>query len=354
MAGVVRGRLHFLQNFFERGSKQMNRALMVLLAAFAVQAGAHNQKPDPEFTLASPGLVLTGYVTGTSVPITVTSTERIARGSLRLKLNGTDVTAALHADGAGLSGTVAGLEAGANVFELFAKDDDKRGRGHDDRHSHGRGHGHGHDDWDSVARFTIMKAIAPAMVCDMNTISNLLGFPVQPSGTMVGTRITQVTLIAATATLSEYCLVRGILEERSDGISGIPGTPSYRTNQHYGTSFEVRLPTTWNGRYMFQGGGGTEGGNPAATGQPGGTFGLAVLQSGFVVAAQNGGHLNSELPASYPPGPITDLNHIQILSQNMFFPDEKAVKDWAYNSIDTTTQTTKYLIDAYYGRAPEK
>ena len=38
----------------------------------------------------------------------------------------------------------------------------------------------------------------------------------------------------------------------------------------------------------------------------------------------------------------------------MFFPDEKAVRDWAYNSIDTTTQTTKYLIDAYYGRAPEK
>lgn len=109
---------------------------------------------------------------------------------------------------------------------------------------------------------------------------------------------------------------------------------------------------------MFQGGGGTEGGTPSASGQPGGTSGLAVLQSGFVVAAQNGGHLNSELPASYSNDPlkpgITDLNHIQVLSQNMFFSDEKAVRDWAYNSIDTTTQTTKYLIDAYYGRAPEK
>src|SRR5262249_29873007 len=154
-------------------------------------------------------------------------------------------------------------------------------------------------------------------------------------------------------TLPEYCLVRGILEERNDGIAGIPGTPSYRTNQHYGTLFEIRLPTTWNGRYMFQGGGGTEGGTPSATGQPGGTNGIAVLQSGFVVAAQNGGHLNSELPASYPPGAITDLSRIQVLSQNMFFSDEKAVRDWAYNSIDTTTQTVKYLIEAYYGRSEE-
>jgi hypothetical protein len=331
----------------------MNRTLVLVigaaLAILASTARAHN-KPEPEFSLSSPGLVLTGYVTGASVPITVTSSQRIARGSLKLKLNGVDVTSALHADGAGsLSGTVAGLEPGANVFELFARDDD--GRRSTRHHRHHNRHDH---DWDQVAQLTIMKAIAPALACDLTTISTLGGFPVQPSGTMAGTRITAVSLVAATATLPEYCLVRGILEERNDGLSGIPGTPSYRTNQHYGTLFEVRLPTAWNGRYMFQGGGGTEGGTPNATGQPGGTSGLAVLQSGFVVAAQNGGHLNSELPASYPPGPITDLNHIQVLGQNMFFPDEKAVRDWAYNSIDTTTQTTKYLIDAYYGRAPEK
>ena len=42
-----------------------------------------------------------------------------------------------------------------------------------------------------------------------------------------------------------------------------------------------------------------------------------------------------------------------ILQVNMFYPDAEAVREWAYNSIDTTTQTTKYLIDAYYGRAAE-
>ena len=328
----------------------MNRVLaLVLTVLLAGQASAHNKpNEEPQFTVASPGNALTGYVSGDAVPIVVASTARIPRGSLKLTLNGVDVTAALSADAGGsLSGTVAGLEPGANVFELYSREQHgKHGRGHR--------HWHRHFDRDPVAQLTLMKAIAPALVCDLNTISNLGGFPVQPSGTMAGTRITQVTLTLATATLPEYCSVRGILEERNDGLSGIPGTPSYRTNQHYGTLFEVRLPTAWNGRYMFQGGGGTEGGTPNATGQPGGTNGIAVLQSGFVVAAQNGGHLNSELPASYPPGPITDLNHIQVLGQNMFFPDEKAVRDWAYNSIDTTTQTTKYLIDAYYGRAPEK
>jgi feruloyl esterase len=38
----------------------------------------------------------------------------------------------------------------------------------------------------------------------------------------------------------------------------------------------------------------------------------------------------------------------------MFFPDALAVKDWAYNSIDVTTQTAKYLINAYYGRGADR
>jgi len=39
---------------------------------------------------------------------------------------------------------------------------------------------------------------------------------------------------------------------------------------------------------------------------------------------------------------------------NMFFPDALAVRDWAYNSIDVTTQTAKYLINAYYGRGADR
>src|SRR5882672_7605528 len=82
---------------------QLNRALMLVigaaLAAQALVARAHDDD-DAKFTLASPGSVLVGYVTGAAVPITVTSTARISRGSLKLTLNGADVTSVLHADGA--------------------------------------------------------------------------------------------------------------------------------------------------------------------------------------------------------------------------------------------------------------
>ncbi len=305
--------------------------LEAAVAALFLASGMSAGHAGPAYALASPGTALTGYVTSEAVPIQVTAASSALLAGARLSLNGSDVTSVLHADGGGsMSGVVNGLQPGANVFQLSAKTAKE-----------------------PVATLTVMKALRPALTCDMATIGSLPGFPIQPSAGADGTRITQVALTPASATLPEYCLVRGILQERT-GVSGIPGTASYRTNQHYGTLFEVRLPTSWNGRYMFQGGGGTEGGTPNANGQPGGTSGVAVLQSGFVVAAQNGGHLNSELPGSFPPGAITDLNHIQVLGQNMFFSDSQAVQDWAYNSIDITTQTAKYLIDAYYGRAPAR
>lgn len=302
-------------------------AAMFLLAA-ASFAGVRADSGS----IAAPGTVLAGYVTTPSLNIRVTAPSDTPVSRLTLRLNGDDVTRSLHADGTGaISGVVAGLQPGANLFQLFEK---HKG--------------------EPLAQLTVMKAIAPALACDLATISSLGGFPVQPSGTMGGTKITQVTLTAASATLPEYCLVRGILEERNDGIAGIAGTSSYRTNQHYGTLFEVRLPSAWNGRYMFQGSGGTEGGLPGASGGIGGTGGVQELANGFVVASQNGGHQTNELPASYPGTTPTNLSSIQIIQQNMFFPDEKAVRDWAYNSIDTTTQTAKYLIDAYYGRSAEK
>src|SRR5256885_1808546 len=153
------------------------------------------------------------------------------------------------------------------------------------------------------------------------SLATLSDFPVQP------TRVTQATLTAPSGTTPEYCLVQGRIQERT-GIAGIFGTTSYRTDQPYGTRFEVRLPTAWNGRYLFQGSGGTEGGLPGATGQIGGTAGLTILRNGFVVASQNGGHTNSELPPSYPPGSTTtDPNHIHVISGNKFFPHPHAVKD---------------------------
>src|SRR6266850_616437 len=263
-----------------RGGVLMNQSRVAarIVAIFVLAGGCFKALADPAYSIATPDTVLTGMVTGTSVAIRVAAPSSALISRTTLKLNGADVTGALHADGAGaMSGVVAGLQPGANLFELWSKN------------SKG-----------PVAQLTVMKGLAPAVTCA--SLATLSDFPVQPTR----------------------------------------------------TRFEVRLPTAWNGRYMFQGSGGTEGGLPGATGQIGGTAGLTILRNGFVVASQNGGHTNSELPPSYPPGSTTtDLNHIQVISGNMFFPDAQAVKDWGYNSIDVTTQTAKFLINAYYGRAQE-
>lgn len=309
----------------------MRLPLLTLACAAALSTPALGE--DAEYSISAPGTMLTGYVTGTTLAVSVTAPTGKHAERITLRLNGKDVTSALHADASGaFTGTVSGLTPGANSLQLFAKKE-------------------------PVATLTVMKGMAPAVTCD--SLATLASFPVQPAGTMGGTVITTARIVPAAGTTPEYCLVQGTMEERFDGVAGVVGTPSYRTNQRYRTLFEVRLPSAWNGRYMFQGSGGTEGGLPGASGQIGGTSGVNVLGNGFAVASQNGGHANADLPpaAVLPPGSpntTTDLNHIQVISGNMFFPDEKAVRDWAYHAIDITTQTAKYLINAYYGRAQER
>ena len=162
----------------------------------------------------------------------------------------------------------------------------------------------------------------PAAACAK--LATLTDFPVAP------TRITLAKFfpggaVAANGTaLPDHCQVQGIIGKRT-GIDGFP----------YGDSFEVRLPAQWNGRFMFQGGGGTEGAVPPATGNAGTLS--PTLAHGWAVASQDGGHENKDLPVP-----------------NQFFLDPQAVADHAYRSIDVTTQTAKFLIDAYYGQGPDR
>src|SRR5256885_7245990 len=316
---VFRGRAGHIDK--GRGGVLMNqsRAAARSVAVFVLAGGCFNALADPAYSIATPDMVLTGMVTGTSVAIQVAAPSNALISRATLKLNGADVTGALHADGAGaMSCVVAGLRPGANLFELWSKNSKQ-----------------------PLAQLTVMKALARAMTCA--SLATLSDFPVQP------TRITQATLTAPSGTTPEYCLVQGRIQERT-GVAGIFGTTSYRTDQPYGTRFEVRLPTAWNGRYLFQGSGGTEGGLPGATGQIGGTAGPTIPRNGFVGASQNGSPIHSQLPPAQPPGSTTtDLNPHQVISGNMFFPDAQAVEDLGYNTHHVTTQKAKVLTNACYG-----
>jgi len=287
-------------------------------AAVILSAGAlwpslsQADQPDVGYTITSPDAPAVGYVTAGAVSIKITgpSSEAIRRATVTL--NGQDVTTSLSQDGVGL---VSGLVVGSNTFQLFAK-----------------------DPIEPVARLVIERATNPTVTCA--SLASLSGFPIQPTASEGGTVITLAQLNPATATLPEHCQIQGVMQTRT-GIAG----PS-ATSQAYATKFEVRLPTLWNGRYMFQGGGGTEGSLPQATGSQTGTASFPELRNGWVVASQDGGHESSQLPPTTPKTATAP----SILQVNMFYPDQEAVRDWAYTSIDITTRTAKYLIDSYYGR----
>ena len=163
----------------------------------------------------------------------------------------------------------------------------------------------------------------PATACA--NIANLTNFPVTPTQITLAKWNPSGTTTANGVPLPDHCQVQGIINQRI-GIDGFP----------YGDRFEVRLPTPadWNRRFMFQGGGGTEGSVPAATGSAGSLS--PALAHGWAVASQDGGHENSQLPF-----PL------------QFTLDPQAIIDHAYQSIDVTTQTAKFLIKTFYGKSAE-
>jgi pimeloyl-ACP methyl ester carboxylesterase len=166
--------------------------------------------------------------------------------------------------------------------------------------------------------------IDPAAACQK--LASVTSFPVSPTQITLAKFNPAGTTSANATSLPAHCQVQGIINKRT-GADGLP----------YGDRFEVRLPipTEWNGRFMFQGGGGTEGAVPPAVGVAG-TLSPTVAH-GWAVASQDGGHENTDLP-----------------TRNAFLLEQQAVVDHAYGSIDATTQTAKFLINAFYGQQPNK
>ena len=130
--------------------------------------------------------------------------------------------------------------------------------------------------------------------------------------------------------LPEHCELTGHLRERT-GIDG----------QRYAIKFHMRLPTSWNGRFLFQAGGGSDGNVGDAIGAigPGLPSGLA---RGFAVLSQDSGHDNRTNNDPARQGTIT------------FAYDPQARRDHAYASLDVTARTGKAIVQAFYGRAADR
>jgi alpha-beta hydrolase superfamily lysophospholipase len=126
--------------------------------------------------------------------------------------------------------------------------------------------------------------------------------------------------------MPEHCEVLGVMRERT-GSDG----------QHYAVKFHLRLPSDWNGRFLFQGGGGTNGVIGAANGsvQPGMPTGL---EQGFAVVSTDTGHDNALNSSPTQQGTVA------------FGHDYQARLEYAEKALDSVATTAKRIVRLYYQR----
>ena len=122
--------------------------------------------------------------------------------------------------------------------------------------------------------------------------------------------------------LPAHCRVDGVLEPRT----GVNKTS-------YAIGFALALPADWNGRFLFQGGGGLNGSVQAPVGvQASGD--APALAKGFAIVTTDSGHKGGSFDAK-------------------FFEDQEAVLNFLYLAVGKVTVAAKAIVAAYYGRPAE-
>lgn len=115
-----------------------------------------------------------------------------------------------------------------------------------------------------------------------------------------------------TLVLPARCRLQGTLDRRK-GAGGQP----------YGIGFAVALPAAWNGRFLFQGGGGFNG----VLMEP-----IQGLPRGFAVVSTDSGHRS-------PNGNALDTQ---------FLSDQQATIDFAYRAVERVTALAKAVVARHY------
>lgn len=126
--------------------------------------------------------------------------------------------------------------------------------------------------------------------------------------------------------LPHHCQITARIDQRT-GAKGLP----------YYIGVELRVPAEWNGRFMYQGGGGMDGVVMPAIGRPVSNASSAppALAAGFAVASTDSGHQGR--------GP----------DDTRFADDQEAKLNYGYAAIGKVTTAAKKLIVRLEGRAPD-
>lgn len=114
--------------------------------------------------------------------------------------------------------------------------------------------------------------------------------------------------------------------------TGIDGDP-------YAIRFHLRLPADWNGRFFFEGGGGSDGNTGAALGMI--SFrSPPTLAQGYAVASDDSGH-NNEVN-----------NNPSVGGTSSFGRDPQARADYGHAALKATYDAAREIIGRFYGKAP--
>jgi feruloyl esterase len=113
---------------------------------------------------------------------------------------------------------------------------------------------------------------------------------------------------------------------RVDGLIGAHQGPDGKS---YGIRFAVAMPPNWNGRLLYQGGGGLNGSVQPPIGMTA-AGDTSALSRGFALVTSDSGHEGAVFDAS-------------------FFVDQQAALDFLYQSIGKVMAVARPLIDAHYG-----
>lgn len=172
--------------------------------------------------------------------------------------------------------------------------------------------------------------IAPALKC-----ADLTGWKI-PDSTTVVTKAQEVPeappgtvqpLPPAAATVSvalpPNCRADGVIDQRL-GVDG----------KSYAIGFAVALPDHWNGRFLYQGGGGLNGSiRPPLGSQAAGE--VPALARGFAVVSTDSGHQGAVFDSS-------------------FLKDQEAALNFANASVGKVTNAAKAIVARYYGQRPRR
>jgi pimeloyl-ACP methyl ester carboxylesterase len=113
-------------------------------------------------------------------------------------------------------------------------------------------------------------------------------------------------------------------------VDGVIGERTGRDGKPYAIGFAVALPANWNGRFLFQGGGGLNGSVQPPVG--GGYAGeQSALARGFAVASTDSGHRGEGFDGS-------------------FFRDQQAALNFLYQAVAEVTVVAKAIVRAHYGK----